>query len=233
MIYFENILFISILQIIPSSIIFFVIWNNIDNYFYKSLYSTIGFSGWIIINSICLRKTRYKESKFVVCGYYINTDNHVSTESNIVVNNEKKINVMKLIIILLPTILCNMIVLLILYWGTLLFIKFTNILLINICIACILTLLLTSIIFFIGTEGMDWNRQLVSAQYGFSNTGLIIIMFMDLHISLFNIFVVIIIMFFMSSAPVVFGTLFKDTRQIDNKNIDKPLNTNKITNVSN
>ena len=232
MIYFENIFFISLLQIIPSSIIFFIIWNTFDDYFYRSVLSTLGFSSWIIFNSICIRKTRYNSNHLVICGNYRNRSNFVASEMNMVVNNEKKISVFKLIIILLPTILCNMFVLLIFYWGTILFIRFTNIWIINIIIACILTLLLTGIIFFIGTEGMDWNRQLVSAQYGFSNSGIIGIMFMDLKLSIYNLFIIICIMFFMSSLPVIFGCLFHDDRKINNNTINQSLN-NSVTTINN
>ena len=106
--HFDNILYISLLQILPSSIIFFIIWNIITNHFYKSVFATLGFSTWIIFNSICLRKTRYRANHLVICGNYINRDNHIHTESNIIINNELKISVIRLIIILLPTVLCNM-----------------------------------------------------------------------------------------------------------------------------
>ena len=124
------------------------------------------------------------------------------------------------------------IVLLIFYWGTKLFIQITNIWIINITIACILTLLLTGIIFYIGTDGMDWNRQLVSAQYGFSNMGIIGIMFLDLKLSIYNLFVTICIMFFMSSLPVIFGCLFHDERKINNNNIKQNLTNGNTKNTN-
>ena len=86
--HFDNILYISLLQILPSSIIFFIIWNIITNHFYKSVFATLGFSTWIIFNSICLRKTRYRANHLVICGNYINRDNHIHTESNIIINTD-------------------------------------------------------------------------------------------------------------------------------------------------
>ena len=223
MVYFENILYISILQLLPASLFFILCWFNIDNILLKNFLSILSFSLWITFNSICIRKSRYKTKGIII---FNSLRERVISENTLIISNDKKISIIRLIVILFPTTITIMFILIFFYQLLILFIynfvikyKNTEYIIKGGLFVCIA--LFNILTFYIGTDSMDWNRLLVSFQYGLTTGALYIIMVLNLKQTIFNLFIEMGLVFLLSIVPVFFEICIciKEERKISNRNL--------------
>ena len=193
MICYDNLLYITLLQIFPSCLFYMISWTYIDNIITKSFLSITVFSIWSTFNSMCIRKTRYKSKNIILFGVY---SEPMIGENTLIIPNDNRISMVRTVIIIFPTIITLLFILNIIFYIS----KFlkssidpynTDALMIDIILNIIspLFILLLSIgTFYIGTGYMDWHRGLVASQYGFTMCGLYFAMsFGSITISLYGI----------------------------------------------
>ena len=211
MICYDNLIYITLLQIFPSCLFYMISWTYIDNIIAKPFVSIAVFSIWSTFNSICIRKTRYRSKNIILFGVY--REPIVIGENTLIIPNDNRISIVRTIIIVFPTIITILFILNIIFYIT----KFlkssidsynTEGLVINIIIdilSPLFILLLSIATFYIGTGYMDWNRGLVASQHGFAMCGLYFAMgFGEMSISIYGKQLSVLI----NSSLVTFLSLF-------------------------
>ena len=196
----------------------------------QSFGSIISYSLWITFNSICIRKTRYASKETIICGNYI--DNESLNQSILVIPKDKKISISRIVIILFPTIITLMFILISFYYFMILVNNYQDIdenikPVISIILGIVITFM-SIVTFYIGTNDMDWNRQLVSSQYGLANGGLYLVMYLNYSFSFLNIFINLGIVFTLSIFPIIYECICGEKQSnkvsIVNKNKKQPGN---------
>lgn len=193
MICYDNLIYITLLQIFPSCLFYMISWTYIDNIITKSFVAIAVFSIWSTFNSICIRKTRYRSKNIILFGVY--REPRIIGENTLIIPNDNRISMIRTIIIVFPTILTVLFILNIIFYITE-FLKssidpyntegFIIDIIINI-LSPLFTLLLSIATFYIGTGYMDWHRGLVASQYGFTMFGLYFAMsFGEITISIYD-----------------------------------------------
>ena len=228
---FDNILFISILQILPSSIFFILIWTSIDNIILKNILAMLIFSIWPVIPGICIRKSRYSGRVGILSqNSKINT-NHRTTI--LVIKDENRLGISKLICILFPTLITTTTILIsIFYFFELFELAFNTTIIIDdfewlvITICTLFIVLLSTVTFYIGTGYMDWDRGQISCQYGLTLGGLYITLVFNLYIP-YSLGII----FILSILPVIYESIKNNNpNDIENGNGKVSDNRNEINN---
>ena len=103
MICYDNLIYITLLQIFPSCLFYMISWTYIDNIIAKPFVSIAVFSIWSTFNSICIRKTRYRSKNIILFGVY--REPIVIGENTLIIPNDNRISIVRTIIIVFPTII--------------------------------------------------------------------------------------------------------------------------------